>query len=319
MLTGNQPETQLAAEPVAQFSNVLIATDFSPASEAAFRAALLVCETARAKLTVLNVFEYTATAPPEVGGQLIDWELFLAQARDSLMRLEQRAQQAGLESEAVLCGGLAHMAILDTIRKRKIDLAILGTNAVHGFERLVFGSTAESVLRKAPCPVLTVGPRAANLVAVADSTGPVVFATDFHGCTIGAIRYAASFCRLGAKSLHCLHVLPRSLEGAAQSQVVPQIAIEALQQMVKESGPETGTETESPVCAVTYGSEVSNAIVRYALEHQASLVVLGVREASFAASHIPAHIAFRVIAEAGCPVLTVAFASHHHVSMAACI
>jgi len=300
-------------QPPAQFSNVLIATDFSPASEAAFRAALLVCEASRAKLTILNVFEYAAAAPPEVGGQLIDWEVFLAQARRSLDELDQQAKQAGLESEAVLCGGVANLTILDTIQDRKIDLAILGTNAVHGFERLVFGSTAESVLRKAHCPVLTIGPRAANAIAVTDPAGPVVFATDFHVATIPAIGYAASFCRLAGAPLHCLHVLPRTLEGAAQSHVVPQIATEALQQVVRESG----TAMDPPVCAVTYGSEVSNAIVSYARQHHASLIVLGVREASFAASHVPAHIAYRVIAEANCPVLTVAFAQHHHASLAA--
>ena len=46
--------------------------------------------------------------------------------------------------------------------EKEIDLAVLGTNALHGFERLVFGSTAEAVLRKSPCPVLTVGPRVGN-------------------------------------------------------------------------------------------------------------------------------------------------------------
>ena len=64
-----------------------------------------------------------------------------------------------MHCETILETGIASSIILEMIEAKKIDLAVLGTNALHGFERLVFGSTAEAVLRKAPCPVLTVGPR----------------------------------------------------------------------------------------------------------------------------------------------------------------
>jgi len=300
-------------DPMPSFRNILIATDFSEASRAAFRAALSVCAACAAKLTILHVFEYAVTAPSEAGGQLIEMERFFCQAQSSLAELEQQARHEGIQCEAVLSGGLAPRSILDTIKEKKIDLAILGTNAVHGFERLVFGSTAERVLRKAPCPVLTVGPQAANAGALPEPDGPVVFATDFHVATIHAIRSAASFCKLLGSPLHCLHVLPRTLEAGARSCAVPRIMTEALQQVVKESE----TPIDPPVCAITYGSEVSNAIVDYARQHHAKLIVLGVREASIAASHVPAHIAYRVIAEATCPVLTMAFASKPHMALAA--
>ena len=50
-------------------------------------------------------------------------------------------------------------------------------------------------------------------------------------------------------------------------------------------------------------------MVEYAKQHKAKLIVLGVRKASLADSHAPLHIAYRIITEAGCPVLTMAFAS----------
>jgi nucleotide-binding universal stress UspA family protein len=75
------------------------------------------------------------------------------------------------------------------------------------------------------------------------------------------------------------------------------------------------------VCATTYGSEVSHAVVEYAREQGARLIVLGVRQASLLASHVPEHIAYRIITEAPCPVLTQAFARRHHASAltAACL
>lgn len=292
------------------FSNVLIATDFSTASQAAFAAAVSLCASLRAKLTIVHVFEFASTVPPQVEGQLLELEPFYAQTQAALARLKQQAERAGIACETVLAGGLAYEAILATIEEKNVDLAILGTNALHGFERLVFGSTAEAVLRKAPCPVLTIGPRALDAGALPESDAPVVFATDFHRTTIPAICYAASFCKLSGSPLHCLHVLPRTLEDGKQSHIIPKIMTEALQHMAKESG----TSMELPVCAITYGSEVSHAIVDYAAQQHAKLILLGVREASIAASHVPAHIAYRVIAEATCPVLTMAFASHARAS-----
>ena len=48
---------------------------------------------------------------------------------------------------------------------------------------------------------------------------------------------------------------------------------------------ESGTTIDPPVCAITYGSEISNAVVDYAKQQKAKLIVLGVRQASMVASH----------------------------------
>jgi nucleotide-binding universal stress UspA family protein len=209
--------------------------------------------------------------------------------------------------------GMPSLTILEAIISKDIDLAVLGTNALHGFERLIFGSTAEAVLRKATCPVLTVGPQVSDAAKAAQVEGPVIFATDFHLTTTQTIRYAAFFCRVMGAPLHCLHVLPRTVEGGSRSHIIPQIMTEALQHVATENG----TTIDPPVCAITYGSEISNAVVDYAKQHKAKLIVLGVRQASMGASHIPAHIAFRIITEAPCPVLTMAVASQPHATFAA--
>ena len=69
---------------------------------------------------------------------------------------------------------------------------------------------------------------------------------------------------------------------------------------------------DPPTCATTFGSEISYAVVDYAREHNAKMIVLGVRQASLLASHVPEHITYRIITEANCPVLTMAFASRSH-------
>ena len=298
---------------ITSFKNVLLATDFSAASHAAFQTALGVCAELGASLLILHVFDYADAVPPETGGQLVELDSIYESAQSALAGLSRVSRQAGVTCATSMGSGIPSEMILKTITSKKIDLAILGTNALHGFERLVFGSTAEAVLRKALCPVLTVGPQASDAARAGQLNGPVVFATDFHLKTTYAIRDAAFFCKVTGSPLHCLHVLPRALEGGDRSHIIPQIMTEALQHVAIESG----TTIDPPVCAITYGSEISNAVVEYAKQQKARLIVLGVRQASMVASHLPAHIAYRIITEAPCPVLTVAFASQPHATLAA--
>jgi nucleotide-binding universal stress UspA family protein len=303
---------------ITSFKKVLLATDFSAASHAAFQTALWVCTELGASLIILHVFDYANAVAPETGGQLVGLGIdnIYESARNSLAGLSRETQQAGVTCATIMGSGIPSEGILKTITSKEIDLAILGTNALHGFVRLFFGSTAEAVLRKALCPVLTVGPQASDAAKAGQLSGPVVFATDFHLKTTCAICDAAFFCKATGSPLHCLHVLPRTLEGGDRSHIIPQIMTEALQQVAIESG----TTIDPPVCAITYGSEISNAVVEYAKQHKAKLIVLGVRQASMVAPHLPAHIAYRIITEAPCPVLTVAFASQPHATpLAACL
>ncbi|WP_433964888.1 universal stress protein [Tunturiibacter gelidiferens] len=287
------------------FSKVLLATDFSPASQAAFQVALRVCTELRASLSILHVLEdpYVPSSGP--GGQFFELDSISQADRRSLDSLREAAQLAGVPCEANMVNGTASLAILEAISTQNADLVVLGTSALHGFERLVFGSTAEAILREAPCPVLTVGPQVSQSAMTSHSEGPIVFATDFHRTTTHAIRYAKPFCVASKSPLHCLHVLPRALESNSPNQIVPMIMTEALHHVATESG----TTIRSPICAVTYGSEISNAVVEYAKQHKAKLIVLGVRRASMLASHVQAHITYRIITEAPCPVLTICFAS----------
>ena len=287
---------------------VLLATDFTAASQAAFQAALMLCRHFRAGLYILHVFEYAGANPPESGGLLLELESFYSDARRSMDLLVQNARRSDISCEGKIGSGTSYSTILETADTRQIDLIVLGTRSIHGFERLVFGSTAEAVLRKAKCPVFTVGPRAASEHSVAQAgAGTVVFATDFHEITTEALRFADSFASAMNLPMHCLHVLPKGVEDETYPGVIPIIITEALQHLVAKAN---GRITP-PVCAVTYGSEISNAVVEYARAHNAKLIVLGVRRASLTASHVPAHIAYRIITEASCPVLTVAFPSAH--------
>jgi nucleotide-binding universal stress UspA family protein len=287
------------------FTTILFASDLSAASQATFHVALCVCAAFRASLSILHVFEYPKASASEPRGRIPESGSHKEGALESLERFREEANQAGVRCETIIASGITSLAILKVLSQNKNDLVVLGTSAPHGFERLVFGSTAETVLREATCPVLTVGPHTTNPAMANWTEAPVVFATNFHRTTTHAIRYAATFCKTTRSPLHCLHVLPQALESGSPSQIVPQIMKEALCHIAAENN----VETTSDIYTIAYGSDVSKAITEYARQHRARLIVLGIEQSSILASHISTDIAYRIITESLCPVLTIAFAS----------
>jgi universal stress protein A len=65
----------------------------------------------------------------------------------------------GLPVRKVTRKGVAFVEIIDYIKAEEIDLVVMGTHGRSGVEHILIGSVAEKVVRKAPCPVLTIRPR----------------------------------------------------------------------------------------------------------------------------------------------------------------
>ncbi len=284
---------------------LLFATDLSPHSEAAFRCAVGICERLRAELLILHVIGYAEALPSQVGEPHFPSDPVLHATLDRLDDLVQIARSKAIVCESTIDIGLTSSAILDTIEAQQVDLVIMGTGAPHGVGRLIAGSTAETLLRKARCPVLIVGPRSADDIGEQMWTGPVVFATDFGTSTNSAVRYASAISVFTDGPLHCLHVLPPSVEGGPKCQIILQIILEALKRVVTSQI----SYGKAPVFMVTYADEVSQGIVSYARSQKASVIVLGVQQATTIAAHLSDNITSQVIAQAPCPVLTVNHAS----------
>jgi nucleotide-binding universal stress UspA family protein len=130
-------------------TEVLFPTDFSPSSEAAGRVAREMARQWGARLHIVHV------VPP------------VTDPFDTPERLRRTAASLGdgLRVEtALLSGRIAHQ-IIDYARAKRVGLIVLGTHGRTGVSRVLIGSVAESVVRLAPCLVLTV-PEAAFAPAV---------------------------------------------------------------------------------------------------------------------------------------------------------
>jgi nucleotide-binding universal stress UspA family protein len=135
------------------FKTILFATDFSPASSVAFDVAAALARDYRARMIAVHVIEpvamgfseYTAyVGPAEDKGK----------AMESLQAIKAPSPRVTIEHR--LLEGDPATVIAETAAETGADLVVMGTHGRTGLTRFVMGSVAEDVLRKAPCPVLTV-------------------------------------------------------------------------------------------------------------------------------------------------------------------
>ncbi len=146
-------------------ATILHPTDFSEHSEFAFRLACALARDYNARLILLHVLP-----PPIVvyGGGLAPTDLWrdTDEAKGRLRRMEADAHRVRVES-LVMEGDPVAM-ILRAAKETHSDVIIMGTHGRTAVARLLLGSVAEAVLRKAPCPVLTAKPVAERKKAVVE-------------------------------------------------------------------------------------------------------------------------------------------------------
>jgi nucleotide-binding universal stress UspA family protein len=152
-----------------RLKTILHPTDFSPTSEHALKVAASLARDYGARLVVLHV-----TPPPVVvyGEGVVPPDP--VQHRETARRMldEIRPLHGAVEVERKLLEGDAVWEILRMAAELPCDAIVMGTHGRTGLGRLLMGSVAEQVLRKAPCLVLTVKtPPQAELVPAALSVG----------------------------------------------------------------------------------------------------------------------------------------------------
>ncbi len=146
-----------------ELRQVLLPTDFSGCANYALPYATAIARATGATIVCLHVVEpvvpavgYTGLAEPmpiaDISEQLED------SAERELPRLTDREECAGLNVEEIIVHGDAAAEIVRVAAEREVDLIVISSHGRTGLGRIIFGSTAEAVVRHARCPVLVVKP-----------------------------------------------------------------------------------------------------------------------------------------------------------------
>ena len=130
----------MTAPDAAAIRSILVATDFSPCSDQAVRAALALARHFGARLHLLHV------VPREAQREA---------ALDQLGAFAE-AHVEGVPFTAAVAAGRPAPEIVQHAERERVDLIVVGTHGRTGLAHVVIGSVAEAVVRAAPCQVLTI-------------------------------------------------------------------------------------------------------------------------------------------------------------------
>jgi len=296
--------------------SVLVASDFTEASQKPVRHAISIARHFKAKFYlghVVSALGFTIAGADAV-------ELATEAARRDLDRAERKLVEAGaladLSHEFIVRQGEVWEELEAIIREKQVDALVIGTHARQSLGRFVLGSVAERIFREADNLVLTVGPHAQMdaLLETSDASRIYLFPTDFSEASFKALPHAASFANHFGKKLVVLHVAPvmpisESFSwSSAPEGIVPmreearEVALKRLREFISGNV----RFSVEPELMVEFGKH-GEQILRVAHSLKTDLIIMGLDHSKHGrlAAHLPITTAYQVVCQAHCSVLTV--------------
>jgi len=297
----------LATERVTAIRRILCPVDFSEFSASVLAYAAAFAKLFGSEITVLHVF---ATAVPPANSETYPaWLLQVPEARksmaDELHLLLAPFSSTGVTVRTQITEGNPAAEIVRHAAGHDIDLVVMGTHGRSGFDRLTLGSVAEKVLRKAPCPVLTIPPGAAR-TATDVSVRRILCPTDSSACSEQAVDFALYLADRAGAVVTALHVI-ETIDAR------PELS-GAMAELQKRRCDTERRYLEDMHAARAGANRLTNAvtlgrpyleILRMAEERAIDLIVMGVRGRGAVDMALFGSTTNHVVRRATCPVVTV--------------
>ncbi len=293
---------------------ILCPTDFSEFSDRALRHAIALARWYGSTITAFHAHHEPPPPPTKLPAYPIRPKLspefrerLLKHLDDSL----EPARSAAIPVEVALAEGDPVGEILKQAESMRADLMVLGTHGRGGFERLVLGSVAEKVLRKARCPVLTV-PRKAGTPAAGE---PVAFKrilcpVDFSESSLRALEYGFSLAKEANARITLLHAIEPFAEEEPPELLRFDVTgfrkrlLDDARERLGRFVPQGVRDWCEPELLVAPG-KAYRVILREAEERETDLIVIGVVGRGALDRMLFGSTTQHVVRQATCPVLTI--------------
>ena len=294
-------------------TRILLATDFSRwARRAEDYACALACSW-RASLTVLRVAEFPPGLNPDYPINQQYLADLLKQAASQLVDLKGRAERRGIAVTTRMATGIPSEEVITAARAEDSDLIVVGTKGKTGLAHVLLGSTAERVIRGAPCPVLTVRMEPADTeqevgaLSRSVTLERLLVPVDFSACSLEALEYAAVVAQQAKASLMLLHVLEPVSYGLDFT-----LGHSRTREQVRETWTKRLEELAAslrvrqvPVASQLRGGLPADSILDAAQTLPCDLIVMGTHGRRGISHVFSGSVAEAVLRKASCPVLTV--------------
>ncbi len=291
---------------------ILFATDFSPwAKRAEDYACSLACSW-RASLTVLSVAEFPPGLNPDYSVNQQYLAELLKQASSQLVDLKARAVRRGIAVTTRVATGIPSEEVITAAKAEDSDLLVVGTRGKTGLAHILLGSTAERVIRGAPCPVLTVRPEPEDSEDGGTLSRPVTLEkilvpVDFSDCSLDAVEYAVVVAQQAKASLVLLHVLEPVSYGLDFSFGDSKRRDQERESWTKRLDELTFSHRDSqvPMESRLRGGSPAESILDSAKTLPCDLIVMGTHGRRGISHSISGSVAEAVLRKALCPVIAV--------------
>ncbi len=310
--------THMKEREAVSFKRILLATDFSEASERALSYAIAFCARYASDLFIVHATDPEPREAIPMDPLPRELDRRRIEAERQMKRLGKSAKLKDLPHNLVVEKGEVWTVLSSAIEREHIDLLIMGTHGRRGFRKLALGSVAEEVLHLAPCPVLTVGPNVTPASAHAVNFAEILFAADFGEASNNALPYAIALAQDCGGHLVLLHMVePMPAAEIAPAAYGPPVY--AAQELAKWQSARK-RESEDKLAdllpsGIQWASQPTFAvgmdllpegILETAKLHKSELIVMGANhtETPRLEAHLPWALTSEVIRKARCPVLT---------------
>jgi nucleotide-binding universal stress UspA family protein len=292
--------------------SILCAVDFSEPSRQALRWAIAIANEWSSRLTVLTAVDplLAEAARARFALDLVTTDVDPA-LRHFVDATANGASAKRARPELIAQIGEAAAVVLSEAARLQADLIVIGTHGLSGLKKLMLGSTAERVLRKATVPVLAIPP-AALPATVSDTGGPllavraVLAASDFSRPATRALQYAAAIARRLNARLFLTHVVsPLNVSSEFQRYVegIDEHATARARTMLEAQG--CDVLGPQPVETLVELGRPADRIASIGRDRGAGLIVMGLASEQGAHAGRPGAIAYRVLCQSHVPVLVV--------------
>lgn len=302
----------------ATINKLLLATDFSTWAQRAEDYACSLAASWHVPLTVMTVLEFPTGLNPEypVNQQYLTHRM--SEATGQLAEFKRRASQRGIVVTTRVGTGLPSEEVNAAAEAEDSDLIIIGTRGKTGLAHVLLGSTAERVIRTAPCPVLAVH------MAKEEASGDhgvrlerLLVPIDFSDCSLDALEYAAIVAKQAKASIELVHVLEPVSYGLDFT-LGHSEERERKREWVKKHLQELSAALSAagvPVKSHLRGGLPSDTILDDVRALPCDLIVMGTHGRRGLSHVMAGSVAEAVLRRAQCPVLTVRspkFKPGHH-------
>jgi len=278
--------------------NIVVATDFSAASESALNHAVAIAQHYGSKIVLVHALEAASPSQPGQQGELREQQLQIF-AEQKLSAEAAKCHE--VECERRLLTGSALEVVEQLLALDHIDLIVVGTHGATGFRKLMAGSVADRIFHHVRCPVLVIGPSVSQGRAHWNPKR-ILLATDLQSDEWRAVEYATAFATEHNARVALLHVTPPA--GPPYPQDSEAVIAPYFQSRLKELVSYRPAGDYPAEAWVEFHDDPVSGIIGVAQRENIDLLILSVHPKEPWTSHF-SHNAHRIVAQAPCPALIV--------------